>query len=157
MFDGFIPGSRATLMLDIASIGMAVIVPLMGWSIWLVRYKKKYRLHARIQLLIALILLLVVVLFELDMRVYGWQKLAEKSPHFDTWLFPVLYVHLVFAISTSLLWVYTVVAALRRFGLDPKPNKYSRTHRIVARMTAIDTVMTTLTGWFFYYLAFVAS
>ena len=55
VFEGFIPGSRATLMLDVASIGMAVIVPLMVWSICLVRYKKKYRVHARIQLLIALV------------------------------------------------------------------------------------------------------
>jgi putative membrane protein len=156
MFPGFIPGSRATLMLDIATIGMAVIVPAMIFSICLAKYKNNYVGHRKIQLLLGLVLLLVVGLFELDMRIFGWEKQAEASPYYQTSLYPVLYVHLCFAISTSLLWIYMIVGALRQFARVPEPNAYSSTHKLVGKLTALDTVLTAVTGWIFYYMAFVA-
>ena len=57
MFPGLIPGSRATLMLNVATIGMVVIVPAMILSICLARYKKNYAGHRKIQLLLGLVLL----------------------------------------------------------------------------------------------------
>ncbi len=98
----------------------------------------------------------VVVLFELEVRIYGWRQFAEPSPFYDTILFPVLYVHLFFAISTPLLWIYTIVGAVRRFAKPPRPNDYSPRHRRVARLAAIAMLCTAFTSWTFYYLAFVA-
>ena len=39
----------------------------------------------------------------------------------------------------------------------PAPCPYSPTHIFWARLAAIDMTLTTLTGWLFYYLAFVAA
>jgi uncharacterized membrane protein YozB (DUF420 family) len=67
-----------------------------------------------------------------------------------------LYVHLVFSISTACLWVYVVAAALRNIPLPPGPSPYSRRHIFWARLAAIDLALTAITGWVFYWLAFVA-
>ena len=143
-------------MLDLVVVAMFAVVPVLAWSIYLVRCKQNYSLHKRIQVALGVVLCVVVFLFELDMRLHGWRQFAMASPFYDTWVFPVLYVHLVFAVSTVLLWVYVIVAALRRFPSPPVPNAYSPRHRRIARLAAIDMVGTAVSGWVFYVLAFVA-
>jgi uncharacterized membrane protein YozB (DUF420 family) len=135
---------------------MVAVIPVMIWSICLVRYRRNYQLHKRVQLTLGGVLLVAVLLFEIDMRVHGWRQFAEPSPYYDNWLWPILYVHLFFAVSTSVLWVYTIAAALRRFPRPPAPNSHSRRHRIAARAAAGFMCMTAVTGWLFYWAAFVA-
>ena len=156
LIDGFIPGSRASFMLDAVVVGMAVIMPVLAWSIHVVRRRKDYALHRKIQLTLGVVLLIVVSLFEVDVRIYGWRHLAEPSPYYETSLFPVLYVHLFFSVTTTLLWVYTIVGAVRRFDNPPVPNQYSSHHRRVAWASAIFMSCTAVTGWTFYWMAFVA-
>ncbi len=145
-------------MLNVATIGMMVIVPAMILSICLARYMKNYAGHRKIQLLLGGVLLVVISLFELDMRIFGWENLAkDKSPYYQTSLYPVLYVHLCFAITTSLLWIYMIVTGLRHFGRSPEPNEFSSRHKLMGRLTAADTILTAVTGWIFYYMAFVAT
>jgi uncharacterized membrane protein YozB (DUF420 family) len=62
----------------------------------------------------------------------------------------------VFAVPTLLMWVYVIAMGLRKFEQSPRPNEYSATHRVTGRLAAIGMSMTALTGWIFYYLAFVA-
>ena len=154
--DGFLPFSRASFMLDIVALAMLVVVPTMLLSIYQVKYRRRYALHKRMQLTLGALLLVAVGLFELDIRINGWRHLAEASPYYETWLNPVLYVHLFFAISTTILWIYTIVGALRHFAKDPVPNAYSAQHRRVARLAALTMCCTAVTGWTFYWMAFVA-
>ena len=121
MLPGFLPFSRSSLVLDVMALTTLAVVPLLAWSIYLVKYEKNYALHRKIQLTLAGLVLAAVVLFELEVRIYGWRQFAEPSPFYDTILFPVLYVHLFFAISTPLLWIYAIVGALRRFPKPPDP------------------------------------
>ena len=79
--DGFL-GTRASLMLDVVFLAMFVVVPVMLWSIYQVKYRRRYLLHKRVQLTLALVLLAAVTLFEVDMRIHGWQQRAELSPYF---------------------------------------------------------------------------
>ena len=156
MLPGFLPFSRASLAVDVVALTTLAVVPLLAWSIYLVKYEKNYALHRKIQLTLAGLVLGAVVLFELEVRIYGWRQFAEPSPFYDTILFPVLYVHLFFAISTPLLWIYTILGAVRRFPKPPRPNEYSPRHRRVARLAAAGMLCTAFTSWIFYYLAFVA-
>ncbi len=164
MLDGFIPGSRATFMLDVVFLAMFAVLPAMCWSIYLVKVRRKYALHKTIQIVLGVVLLVTVALFELDMRFYGWEKQANLSPYFDmneayygaNLGFYSLCVHLVFAVSTAVLWVFVIVQAVRKFPSPPQPCDYSPTHVRWARLAACDMVATAVTGWLFYYLAFVA-
>jgi uncharacterized membrane protein YozB (DUF420 family) len=153
---GFLPFSRASFMLDVVAMAMVAVVPVMLWSIYLVKYRRQYDLHRRVQTLLGSVLLVAVVLFEVDIRLHGWRHLAQESPYYRTLVNPVLAVHLFFAISTTLLWIYTLAHALRRFARPTLPNEHSRHHRMVARLAAIGMGCTALTGWTFYWLAFVA-
>jgi len=135
--------------------GLLLIVPTLAYSIRAVR-QGRYELHRKIQLTLAVILAVAVTIFELDVRLRGWRHLAEPSPYFGTWLFPVLYVHLVFAVATTLLWAVATWHGVKRMGRPARAGPHSRRHRLIGRATAIATVATTLTGWTFYYLAFIA-
>jgi len=155
MLDGFLPFSRASFMLDVVAVAMVAVVPVLGWSIYLVKYKRNFILHKRIQLTLGCILLAAVLLFEIDMRLNGWNHLAKASRYYDSLVYPSLYIHLCSSISTTILWVIVIIGALRRFARKPAPNDYSPKHTRLARWAAIDMYLTALTGWTFYVLAFV--
>lgn len=143
-------------MLDVVAIAMIGMVPILAYSIYVVRAKKNYRLHRKIQITLAVVLLMAISLFEIDIRIHGWRQFAKASAYYDSWVFPSLYIHLVFAVSTTFLWIYTIVGALKRFDYPPVPNAYSPGHRRVAKLAAIGMFCTAITGWAFYFLAFVA-
>lgn len=149
-------------MLDVVFLAMFAVVPALFYSIWLVKTRRDYQMHKRIQLSLALVLLAAVSLFEIDMRLHGWRERAAASPYTGNgggtpWVDHLLTVHLAFAVSTFVIWFGVVVAAVRRFSNPPAPGEHSGAHRRWGWIGAIDMLFTSLTGWTFYYLAFVAS
>jgi len=161
--DGFLPLGRGSLMLDVVFVAMFVVVPLLGVSLWLVKYRRNYQLHKSLQLAMASVLLVAVVLFEVDIRLNGWEDRAEPSPYFDLankWTClagRALIVHLTFAVPTLVVWVAVVVQALRRFSRPPAPGPHSQWHARWGTLAAFGMLMTAVTGWIFYWLAFVAT
>jgi len=160
--DGFL-GTRGSLMLDVVFLAMFVIVPVMGVSIYLVKYRRRYQLHKQIQLALAIVLLVAVTAFEIDMQwMTKWELRAVPSVYFNLerkWSCPVgisLIVHLLFAVPTAFLWIFVIVQAMRKFPNPIGPNEYSRQHVFWARLAAFEMLMTAITGWVFYTLAFVA-
>ncbi len=155
--NGFLP-NRASLMLDLLFIALFAIVLVLAVSIYLVRVKKNYRAHKRIQIGLAIVLLVSLVAFELDIRFFSnWRELAEASPYYESGLVQkMLAVHLMFAIPTPFLWAWVIWRALQRFPAAPNPGPHSRQHRWWGRTAAAFMFMTTITGWLFYWMAFVA-
>ncbi len=155
-FDGYL-GTRASLMLDTVFLAMFVVIVIMGWSIYQVRYRRRYALHKRTQLTLATVLLIAVVAFEIEMRVYGWEDRAagELGGSASSTVWSALYVHLVFAITSAVLWPVVIYRALRRFPKPPAPGEHSRSHNFWARLAALDMLLTAITGWVFYVLAFL--
>lgn len=158
--DGFL-GTRASLMIDVVSVAMVLVLAALAFSILTVRYRQNYTLHKRIQLMLGTVLLVAVAAFEIDIQfISRWRVRAAASAYYsDVWQQSTvdwaLDVHLVFAVSTALLWIFVIVQALRKIPRPPAPCPYSRTHMFWARLAAIDMCLTTLTGWIFYVLAFV--
>ena len=52
---------------------------------------------------------------------------------------------------------HNVTRALRNFASPPEPGAHSAWHRRFGRLAAYDLLATAVTGWIFYWLAFVAS
>ncbi len=158
---GFIPGSRGSLMLDVVFLAMFAIIPVMGWSIYLVKYRRNYTLHKQIQITLGMVLLVAVTAFEIDMRFFtDWEALAAPSRFYTTseswnWVWYSLVIHLLFAIPTTFLWVFVIVQAIRKFPRPPHPNEYSPRHLFWAKLAAFEMLMTAVTGWVFYVLAFM--
>jgi len=156
--DGFL-GTRASIMLDIVFLAMFAVVPILGWSIHLVRNQRRYQLHKQVQVTLGLVLLVAVTLFEVDMRfVTDWRIRAEASPHYATGtVMNALYIHLVFAVTTAVVWVVVMTRALRNIPSPPGPCRHSAWHKRWGWIAALDMLGTSITGWVFYWLAFVAS
>ena len=158
--NGFLP-TRGTLMLDLVFVAMIAVVPILAVSVYLVKFRHKYELHKQIQVVLGVVLLLTVIAFELDMRFGdGWKDFAAASPHYDddNWslVWYSLCVHLCFAVPTPLLWIFVIARALRRFPSPPTPGEHSRSHIFWARLASCGICLTAVTGWVFYYLAFIA-
>ena len=158
--NGFL-GTRASLMLDVVFLAMFAVMPVLIVSVWLVRYRRNFLWHKRLQLVLAAVLGVAVTAFEIDIRLHGWRDRAAASPFYGSptehgLLFTGLYIHLFFAVSTTVLWIVVIVRALRRFPVPPQPSEHSGSHIFWARLAAIDMGLTSVTGWTFYYLAFVA-
>ena len=154
--DGFL-GTRASLMLDVVVLAMVGVLALLAFSIFLVRNRARYAWHKRVQLLLVSALVIVVAMFEADMRLNGWRSRAQSSPYFQTLVMPALSVHLVFSVSTCLLWGWVTVGALRKFDSPPRPGPHSRSHRFWGWLAAADMFCTAISGWAFYWLAFAAT
>ena len=152
--NGFIPLSRASLSFDIIVVILLIVFPILFYSISLVK-KKQYKKHQFFQILIASILLVALILFEIDININDWKQRAVASPYYNTWIFPLLYCHLFFAITTLLVWIVTIYLASVHFR-PVKPNKHSRLHRLLGKVSILSLLSTTSTGFFFYYLAFIA-
>jgi uncharacterized membrane protein YozB (DUF420 family) len=148
-------------MLDVVALAMAVLLPVLGWSIYLVKYRRQYALHKRVQLGLGIVLLVTVLMFELDIRLHGWRDRASASPYTSQdgsvdWVLVALGVHLCFAVSAALLWTAVIFRAVRQFPKPPVPATHSAWHRRFGKLAAIAMLGTAITGWTFYWLAFVA-
>ncbi len=123
--DGFL-GTRASVMLDVVVLAMLVVLPVMCWSIYQVKYRRRYELHKRVQVVLAAVLLVTVAAFEFDIQFFAkWEERAEASRYFYTLVTPALWIHLLFAVPTAVIWIYTVWHALRNIPDPPGPSAAS--------------------------------
>lgn len=152
MQHGILP-TRASTMLDLVFLAMFAVLPVLAWSIYQVRVRRRYLLHKRTQLTLAAVLLLTVGAFEVDMRLHGWRQYVGNQP--SSRVDAALWIHLVFAVTTFFLWVGVVVHALRTIPNPPGPSPSSRRHVLLGRLAATDMLLTAVSGWAFYLLAFV--
>jgi len=156
--EGFL-GNRASFMFDVVFTAMFIVIPAMAVSIYLVKLKR-YELHRRIQMGLAIVLLIALTLFEVDVRLNGWRERALESPFYHAnWAYGLvnwsLWIHLAFAVTTCALWVFVVVHALRRSPIPTNSTDRSSVHRFWATLAAMNMGMTAITGCTFYVLAFV--
>ncbi len=102
----------------------------------------------------------ILMRYFIKVDVVGVQELTmgliSFSPSVPEGIGLIFYIHLFFAVPTALLWIYVIVQALRKFPSPASPGEYSMRHIFWARLAAFEMTMTAITGWSFYWLAFVA-
>jgi hypothetical protein len=164
MSNGFL-GYGASLMLDVVVCALVLVVPTLAYSIYVVKIRRNYVRHRNVQVALGAVLLVTVVAFEIDLQVVhgGWENVVNRDPE-NPRLPPgrlefvqrVLWVHLVFAITTPFLWAATLFLAWRRFPRPPLPSSHSRLHKRLGWLSTADIALTSVTGLVFYYVAFIA-
>src|SRR5262245_26915083 len=124
-------GTRASLMLDLLFLAMFGVVLVLGWSIYQVKYRRRYQLHKWMQVVLGMVLLVTVVVFEIDIRLHGWEDRAagQLGGHASEGVRAALDVHLLFAVSTVVLWPIMIIRALRNFPNPPLPAVHSKFHK----------------------------
>jgi putative membrane protein len=163
--DGFL-GYRTSFMLDFVVCALVIIVPALVISICLVKFGHRYGQHRLLQTVLCAVLLVAVGAFEVDLQLVhgGWENVVAKGYSDEALLAarisraqPWLWLHLVFAVSTPVLWIVTLAMALRRFPSPPTPSEHSSLHRKLGWLSTVDVTLTAVTGLIFYYVAFVAA
>jgi len=158
---GFLPW-RGPFMIDVVVVAMVFVLIALLWSLFSVKYRKRYHRHKVIQLSLGGGLLILLVFFEIDIQYFeNWRERAAASPYFNAatgggLVIYSLWIHLVFATTTLILWLLIILKALTHFPNPPRPNRHSGFHSRWGMVAAIDMVLTAVTGWAFYLLAFVA-
>lgn len=160
MAGGFL-GFPSTLMLDVVVCALVLVVPVLLYSIFLVKFQRQYLWHRNIQIALGATLLVTVCLFEVDMRLQGgWQAILKNRPTplsdaRHSLVGQILAVHVCFAISAVLLWIVTLTHGLRNIPNPPAPSPHSGRHKLLGWLSTISLALTSVTGLVFYYFAFV--
>jgi uncharacterized membrane protein YozB (DUF420 family) len=150
---GFL-GTRADLFIDIGTVSLVVVVPLLIWS-WRLARTKQWTLHKRVQLTMGAVLGIVVIIFEWDLSAQGGiMKLAEASSYAGTFTLKFwLYFHTLFAIASSVVWLLLISLSLLKFPKPPDPRAF-RTHRYWGRLGMICMLVAGLTSVPMYIYVF---
>lgn len=140
-------GTRAPLFMDIVSLIVAALPFLMLGIIYLARIKK-YELHARMQVVLYVISVLVLTFFEIGVRfVGGFKSFMEDSGVGHEYAFVVLVFHIAISVITLIIWTTTIFMAKKQLALNK--------HKRAGILTFIGVLMVVLTGGWVYLLLFV--
>ena len=152
---GFL-GTRGDILIDIVMVSLLLILPSLYIS-WKQARKKRFKTHKKIQIYLSSVLAVVVILFELDIRLAGgFAELCKESMYSNTALLDgSVYIHMLFSILTVLVWIGNIYFALKRFDTPPKPNPFGRTHRFWGRLGMILMSLTCVTGLEVYIIGFI--
>ena len=152
--EGFL-GTRADLLMDIIIVIILLPPVLMWYSFRFVR-ENHHRAHKNINLALLAIVLVVVTLFEIDVRVSGGSGTFVKlSPYAGTlYLDILLYFHIVVASLTFISWLVLGIVSYKRFA-TALPGTFSVSHRRWGRRIFAGLLVTAVTGVALYVLVFV--
>jgi len=154
--DSFL-GARCDALMDIVVLSFIFIIPTILYSYKLVKEKNNYKLHKNIQLYLGITLLIVVVIFEIDMKQQGgiFEMVKGSAYEGTSFLNGSIYFHTILSILTSLIWVILIPLSMFKFSKDPKPNDFSGKHRFWGRIGLVAMILTGLTGVQLYIFGFV--
>lgn len=149
-------GTRADILVDIVITSLVVIIPVILWS-WKKVREKGYLHHRNIQLVLTGVLVLVLIVFETDLRYAGGIfAITQGSRYAGTpLLLASIYIHMTFSISTAVIWLGLIFSSMLKFPRPPAPNQFSRFHRFWGRLGMIDLILTGLTGLELYVVGLV--
>ena len=153
---GFL-GTRGDILMDIVVLSFVVILPVLLIS-WCSARRGEYTRHRTLQVSLALVLAVVVALFELDLKLSGGIfTLTSQSRYSGTTLLnSLIYGHMLVAIASTLVWVPLVIVSLRKFGNPPVSNAFGPRHRFWGRVGMILMMASGLSAMPLYYLGFAA-
>jgi hypothetical protein len=131
---GFL-GTRADLLMDIVILALVLVVPIVAYN-WRLARRGQYARHKQMQIGLALLLGVVVGLFEYNLRLQGGIFAATAASRYagtgtlNFWI----YLHTFFAITSLLVWAGLIAVSLRRFPNPPVPGAFSAKHRFWGRV-----------------------
>ncbi len=152
---GFL-GSRADVLVDIVTLSLVVIMPLLVYSYRLARAGEWIK-HRNLMITLAAVLTVVVGIFEYDLQVSGGAFELAKESRFAGTLFLAgsIYFHLLVAVMTALLWYVLIFLSWRKFSRPPEPGAFSKTHKLLGKIGMIGMFLTGITGVELYIVSFV--
>lgn len=151
---GFL-GTAAPLYLDVATIYFALLPFLLAGSIYLA-LRKQFVLHYRSQIAIFIISLIIVLFFEIGVRIDGgFLVYSQGSTLSMAFLSIFLGVHIAIAVMSVILWVIVLYTSLREFRSGMDMVEFARRHKKKSRTLFAGLTVTSIMGVMIYLFLFV--
>lgn len=147
--------NRAPIILTILALALFFVVPTLLWSLRQARLGK-YQVHKRTQIGTSTAIFILLIFFEMQIPGSDWIKQTAQSSFPEATIRSYLSVHKSIAISTTLLWTMTFLLAFWRTPNPPRPSTHSKVHKIMGTSSAVMLIITAISGWIFYWMAFIA-
>jgi putative membrane protein len=155
MFEAGFLGTRAPIFMDVVTLIVALL-PLLVYFAILFAKNKYYKTHALLQNFIFLFSVVVIVYFELGVRVGGgFKAFVADSGVSHTYVSIVLGVHIFIAVVTLFLWILLMMRANYEFKKKLIPGVATKSHIKLALKTFVGIALTSLSGIWVYLLLFV--
>ena len=115
MFElGFL-GTKAAMYMDIVTIYFGLVPFMLMFSI-IQAIKKKYQSHYKMQLFTFILTILMVIIFEVGVRLDGGLNAFMKTSTVDYNFMAILMViHIIIAVVTVVLWSIILYGAIKKF------------------------------------------
>jgi len=148
-------GTRAPMYLDIVGIYFALLPVFMFISIRLA-IKGKIKQHYISQLAIFIGTLVMVVVFEVGMRLAGgYAEYIKDSTVSHSYFISFLIVHIIVAVLTVNLWSYQIISSMKMYKNGELKGANALRHKKLAKILLIGLFITLVQGTSIYYFLFV--
>lgn len=148
--EGFL-GTSAPFYLDFATVYFALLPFLLAFSIYLAT-KKEYKKHFISQAIILGVTLVVVVIFEIGVRIDGgFLEYSKNSNISYDFLLTFLIIHILIAIFAVGGWLYLFISTYKAYknnSLDTKK------HKKIGKAIFIALTISSIMGIFIYLFLF---
>jgi len=155
MFEAGFFGTRAPLYLDVVGLFFVFLPFLMAISI-MFAIKGDIRKHLNSQLSLFIVTMVMVVVFEVGMRLSGgFLEYMKSSPISLTFMSIFLVIHIIIALLTVLLWAYQLIASMKAYKNSTMDTVYKMRHKKIGRFVFIGLMVTSVMGGSIYYFLFM--
>ena len=146
---GFL-GTRADLIIDIVMTASGFLPAFMIYA-FAMAAKGKLALHKKLQVTALVAVTLLVLALELDVRLGNLPAISALSPYHDSVLLKWVFgIHMIFAVTTFVGWIWLVVKSYKIY-----PDSFgSFNHKKWGKILFVDIVLTVVTGWIMYIMVF---
>ncbi|QKJ22789.1 DUF420 domain-containing protein [Poseidonibacter lekithochrous] len=151
---GFL-GTEALLFLDIATVYFALLPIFLGISISYA-IKKQYKKHFISQSIILAFTLILVIIFEIGVRLSGgFMEYAKSSSVSYDFLVIFLIVHIIIAIGSVGGWLYLYISAFKEYRKNGLANFSMKNHKKIGKSIFATLTLSSIMGVMIYIFLFV--
>lgn len=152
MFTSGFLGTNAPFYIDLVTVYFTLLPFLLAFSIFFA-IKKKYKQHFLSQAIILGITLLIVVIFELGIRISGgFMEYSKYSNISFDFMLIFLIIHILIAIATIGGWLFLFISSYK----DYKNNSLDgKKHRKIGKSIFFTLTLSSIMGIFMYLFLFV--
>ena len=153
MFENGFFGTSAPLYMDVITLYFGILPLLMGGAIYMA-VKKRYELHYKMQLSIFIMTLVIVLVFEIGVRISGgFNAFMEHSNANYTNMVIFLAIHILVAIVTVVLYSLLIYSSIKQFKLKHEP--VVKSHKKLGMIVFFGMTLTSIMGSLIYYFLFM--
>lgn len=151
---GFL-GTKAALYMDVVTLYFAVLPLLLAFCIRFA-VKGDYKRHFKSQVAVLGLTLVMVIVFEVGVRISGgFTEFIKHSSVNQYFFYAFLIVHILIALAAVAGWIYLVIASWRTYKSEGFQAEYFKKHKIIGKWIFAALTLTSIMGCMIYLFLFV--